>query len=155
MTNRKNMSHSPVSSGGNNSLWNNSQPLAALHQMTEMNPAANFLRFQHQQQQPQQSAKPSGVTTTTSGTGNHNGSSSPLSGAAGGGGGGATPHGINDILSRNASALAAISAANNAAVQAATNHSGNPVSGNGRFLFNPQTLMSGTKHFQVGQTFLF
>ncbi|OQV26062.1 putative Homeobox protein Nkx-6.3 [Hypsibius exemplaris] len=116
------------SSTGNSAgfIWNN-QPLAALHQMAEMNgchPAApSFLRVQQQQQQSQ---KQSGGSPPLS-------SVTPIN---------ATPHGINDILNRNALAAAAMSAGNPAANNAASNNS------TSRFLFNPQHLISGTKHFQ-------
>jgi hypothetical protein len=107
------MAHSPSAL-----IWNN-PPLAALHQMTEMTPAGTFLRVQHQ----------SLIKNTMSAA---SGAGSPPVNSA-------TPHGINDILNRNAAAAAAL------AVMSA----GNPAVNGSRFLFGQQNMMaSGTKHFQ-------
>lgn len=92
-------------------LWN-SQPLAALHQMTEMN-SANFLRMQ------QQSFMKSGLVGAH--INNASSSASPPLGAP------ATPHGINDILNRNINPAVMVNAANS-------------LSMNQRLFFNPQNV---------------
>lgn len=124
--------------------WSN-QPLAALqHMAAEMtSPAAvGFLRIQ-QHAQSQQASHPSLIKS--SGTSTCHNISSSASPPVNNGVANATPHGINDILSRNAAAAAAFASS----FQNANN--GNPVNVNPRLFFNPaQSMMasaSGNKHF--------